>query len=186
MSLIFCACGCKKTLEDTDSSGRKRKYILGHNSTGNYICNTTNDFWNKINIKNNDDCWIWLGGLFKTGYGAFHINYKTVLAHRYSYELTYGKILNGMLVLHKCDNKKCCNPKHLFLGTQKDNMDDMINKGRSLFGEKHPQHKLMKNNVEEIKKLYTEGKYSQYNLAKIFNVKQVTIWRIINNVAWRK
>lgn len=82
-------------------------------------------------------CWNWLGGLFKeTGYGKFNAgkgeNGKTITAyaHRVSYELHTGPIPEGMQVLHRCDNPRCVRPDHLFLGTQLDNMRDMIAKGR--------------------------------------------------------
>jgi hypothetical protein len=87
-------------------------------------------FWKKVN--KTEDCWLWLGHLQR--YGRFKPqgirNSPQVLAHRYSYELHFGPIPIGMNVLHKCDNPACVNPDHLFLGTQKDNVIDMMNKGR--------------------------------------------------------
>jgi len=94
--------------------------------------NTINSIWLKINIKSSDECWEYIGLLDKDGYGSFMINYKNMRAHRVAYESFYGSIPKKLLVLHKCDNPSCCNPNHLWLGTNKDNTQDMINKGRGI------------------------------------------------------
>jgi hypothetical protein len=87
-------------------------------------------FWGKANVTDDDnDCWEWKG-LLNRGYGRLSVNGTFYLAHRYSYELANGPILNGLFCCHKCDNRKCVNPKHLFLGTHNDNMRDMSEKGR--------------------------------------------------------
>jgi hypothetical protein len=76
------------------------------------------------------DCWIWLGSYNENGYGVFHYDKKLKLAHRFSYEFYKGEIPKGLFVCHSCDNTACVNPDHLWLGTQEDNMNDMIAKGR--------------------------------------------------------
>jgi hypothetical protein len=92
-------------------------------------------FWDKV--RKTKFCWIWQGGRTGSNYGELHRNNRPILAHRYSYELHYGPITNGLWVLHHCDNPPCVNPSHLFLGTPKDNTQDMINKGRAAFMRKH-------------------------------------------------
>ena len=84
-------------------------------------------------VKKTNTCWVWTGCRVSNRYGNILINGKHTLAHRYSYELHKGKIANGLYVCHKCDNGLCVNPDHLFLGTQLDNMRDMIKKGRGCF-----------------------------------------------------
>ena len=79
------------------------------------------------------DCWVWQAGKNNIGYGMIRDNKRMRTAHRVSYEEHIGKIPAGMLVLHSCDNTKCCNPNHLRLGTHKDNTRDMISKGRNRY-----------------------------------------------------
>jgi hypothetical protein len=87
-------------------------------------------FWPKLN--KGDGCWEWTGGCNDWGYGMMKGDGgKMLYAHRVSYELHHGEIPNGLFVCHVCDNPKCANPDHLFLGTHKDNMADMMVKGRA-------------------------------------------------------
>lgn len=93
-------------------------------------------FWRRV--KKGDGCWLWEGAWSKkTGYGSFRVGTKhtdpTNGAHRVAWELQHGSIQKGMEVLHRCDNRLCVRPDHLFLGTQQDNIDDMYAKGRDAF-----------------------------------------------------
>lgn len=76
-------------------------------------------------------CWIWLGPRLRNKYGSFTRFSQHILAHRFSYEITYGPLRDGMWSLHKCDNKLCCRPDHLFEGDMFDNMQDASRKGRT-------------------------------------------------------
>lgn len=100
-------------------------------------------FWKKVEIGNEDECWNWVGAIDTPKYGAFKYNGKKVNSHRMAWFLTYGEFPE-LLVLHSCDNRKCCNPKHLFLGTHKDNVQDMISKNRVNYkkGSEHPLYIL--------------------------------------------
>lgn len=113
-------------------------------------------------------------------------------AHCFSYELNIGS-RNGLQVLHKCDNKLCVRPDHLFLGTQKDNMHDMIKKGRAAYGDKlnhpsqhgenNPQAKLTKELVKKIRSEYKSG-IRQCDLMKKYSVPRANIWAIVHNKSW--
>jgi hypothetical protein len=143
-------------------------------------------FWNKAESKSKDGCWEWQKATQSKGYGSVNIgNGKTALAHRVAYEITYGTIPDGLNVLHHCDNRRCINPKHLFLGTCEDNSRDMVNKGRQAKGEGNGQSKLTVKEVIRIRELYYSGDYSYNELAKLFPVCSVTIRGIVKEKYWR-
>jgi hypothetical protein len=142
-------------------------------------------FWDKVDVKSNDECWEWKLANNKYGYGSVSINNKTYRAHRIAYELYHNRpIQEGMIILHSCDNRRCCNPNHLSEGTNKDNSKDMINKGRSLTGERNPDAKLTYQQVEDIRLKYSIGNISWNKLANEYNVSKRTIGRIINKKTW--
>lgn len=90
-------------------------------------------FWDRV--EQSDGCWLWVAGTKNSGYGVFAPTHGEVhMAHRYSWMLANGPIPDGMLVCHTCDVKLCVRPDHLFLGTAKENMDDMRRKGRATWG----------------------------------------------------
>ncbi len=116
-------------------------------------------FWSKVD--KTGDCWLWLGQLNINGYGTICMpNHKNKMAHRIAYELNFA-ILDStpskLYVCHKCDNPKCVNPQHLFLGTHQNNMDDMKAKARTAHGEKCHNSKLTDEKVREARKLKKEG-----------------------------
>lgn len=84
----------------------------------------------RIQIDPITNCWLWLNSQNGIGYGLVTVDYKHYYAHRLAYQISYGKIPKGMNVLHKCDVRNCCNPQHLWLGTQKDNLQDAAKKQR--------------------------------------------------------
>lgn len=87
-------------------------------------------FWSKVSIREPKECWPWIGKRDKDGYGKIRNYYKEVRAHRLSYELNIGDIPTGKVVCHSCDNPRCVNPSHLWVGTIGDNNRDMYQKGR--------------------------------------------------------
>ncbi len=121
--------------------------------------------------KLDNGCWKFIGTVDKCGYGKLTVNKKRVNTHRISYELYKGPIPKGMLVCHSCDNPACVNPSHLWLGTPKENTQDMIAKKRY----KSPPSKLSDIQILEIKEKYIPYKYHTYMLAKEYGVSQQTI-----------
>ena len=81
-------------------------------------------------VGDKSDCWVWTGGVNTGGYGMFWTGNRNTLSHRYAYEKYVGKIPKGMLACHRCDNRRCVNPKHIFIGTHQDNTIDAFQKGR--------------------------------------------------------
>src|SRR5882757_8673030 len=88
--------------------------------------------YRRIDWSDHDACWEWPGAHNFKGYGLISVQNRHVCTHRLMYWVERGPIPSGMLVLHKCDNSKCCNPAHLFLGTHKENTQDMIKKRRGV------------------------------------------------------
>jgi len=136
------------------------------------------------------DCLIWPKGKTKYGYGEVSICGVQMMAHRLVYWIYCGPIPKGMRVLHKCDNPPCVNPKHLFLGTAKDNSMDAWNKGRlkpipPRPGELNHNSVLSDKKVIEIRRRYAAGGVLQKELAAEFGVSQVTISSITRLKIWR-
>lgn len=140
-----------------------------------------------IDRSNKNGCHIWIGNRNnKMGYGRFRVQNRLELAHRFGYELKYGKIPVGYMVLHKCDNPPCQNSKHWFIGTAKDNMTDMIKKGRGnkARGEQNNLSKLTEKQVIEIRKRYISEKITHRKLASEYGVTHSTIGDIIRKNIW--
>lgn len=130
-----------------------------------------------------NECWGWAASKQFRGYGQLHYKTGMVTAHRISYELFVGPIPKGMHVLHHCDNRECTNPAHLFLGTQKDNMDDRDSKNRVRHGEAHPYARLTQGDVDEIRQLAATG-MSHAEIANKYDSNTRHIGRIVRGERW--
>ncbi len=186
---------------------------------GNYCCHACSvqdrirtlaeRFWSHVE-KSEQGCWLWTASRMVSGYGQFGIR-KGVLtgAHRMAWKLTFGAIPDGLLVCHKCDNKLCVRPDHLFLGTASDNVHDMIAKGRHSGitkpesfrrGEKHhwrlhpemtlkgglnPNAKLTTEQVIAIRERGTAGSMPRKEIAAEYGVATALVGQILRGTAWR-
>lgn len=142
-------------------------------------------FWNRV--KKTKKCWVWSGSIMMSGYGRININNKHYYAHRLSFEIHNGAVPKGLYVCHKCDNKKCIRPSHLFLGTPLDNMIDKTKKGRQAHnvGEFAGGAKLTNKDVEEIKSSYQRRIITQEMLSKKFKVSRRHIGNILQAKRWK-
>lgn len=144
-------------------------------------------FWARVKKLPGNGCWEWQGRIEKNGYARIRLenSRERVLVHRLSYELTVGSIPKGKLVLHDCDNRRCVRSSHLFIGTQKNNMEDMIAKGRAnkAQGERHGMAKLSEQQVRALLAAYANGS-SQMALALKYGVHFMTVHKIVNGKRW--
>ncbi|MCE5310429.1 MAG: HNH endonuclease [Acidobacteriales bacterium] len=145
-------------------------------------------------------CWIWTGRTNHNGYGRISVSFdgKRIMArtHRISWEIHHGKIPDGMLVLHRCDNPACANPDHLFLGSHQDNQNDCTIKNRKngRRGKRRPYgprdftvpRVLTQNQVDEIRAMRRNLKVSCSEIAKIYGVSRAMVWLIVTGKAWKR
>jgi len=146
--------------------------------------NDVERFWSKVN--KTEGCWNWTASLNTSGYGQSKLNGKNVLAHRLSYVMNHPNTINllegrrEICVCHKCDNPKCVNPAHLFLGSKADNMKDMVAKGRMI-----GNVKLTEDDVREIRTQYATGGITLKKLAREYEVSLEGIHAIIRRRTWK-
>jgi len=146
--------------------------------------------WGSVTEAPVDLCWEWKStSRLQSGYGRITIDKQQCLAHRVAWEWAFGPIDKGMLVRHKCDNPTCCNPFHLELGTDQDNYNDMVERGRRIFsgakGERNCKAKLSAEQVQQIRAMYKAGGESTNTLASKFNVTQALISQIVLHKIWK-
>lgn len=156
-----------------------------------------NRFWDKVALTEDYNlCWIWQAGCSERGYGRYHIIDRDFAAHRIAYVLHYKKDPLEFGVLHSCDNPRCVNPKHLFLGTNNDNVQDKVKKGRQarptnkwkgkerpeIKKWNNPQNKLSESQWYEVKNIYEKGKLSYQKIADIYGISKRATMGIVKKM----
>lgn len=185
----YCHCGCgqKTPLSKTTRPSRNQiageptRFAIGHGNRRPIA----ERFWEKVDRSGGPDaCWLWQG--VKSGkYGQIWHQGKNEYAHRVSYLLNIGPISDGLFVCHECDNRLCVNPAHLWLGTHDDNMQDMVDKGRSAPQEGSQNHsaKLTDADILQIRELAGEG-VRHADIAKRYGVHRATVSYIVGGKTW--
>ena len=147
------------------------------------------------------ECRFWIGGYVPAGYGVISVNGRQTYTHRAAWIDKYGQIPDGLQVLHMCDVPACINPEHLFLGSQSENIQDMLRKGRGNYknrargerhhwhggghkGENHPGSKLSQADVNAIRSSYASGATTQVELARRYGVGQSLVSLIVRRKSW--
>lgn len=167
-------------------------------------------FMQKVAIS--DECWLWTASTMGNGYGQFNLYGKKVYAHRASYQFFIGPVDDGLKVRHTCDTPRCVRPDHLKLGTQKENVADMLERGRAwvwtkperlargdrngmrtqphrrpcVTGVRNGQARLNPEQVEQIRSRYTAGGITQAALAREYGVHPTAVFKIIHRLRWKE
>lgn len=190
----YCHCGCgKKTNiaqmtsnKDHITKGQPCYFLSGH---GNGFSSPAKRFWSKVKIGNPDECWNWIPKVNRYGYGQFLIHGHHHSAARFAYELTNGPLPKELLACHKCNNRACCNPSHIYAGTQKENIQDCKQAGHfhdliHKRGIEHHNAKLTEDDIRQIRDAYANGIATELQLAKRFNVTRANIYLIVRRKHW--
>lgn len=140
-------------------------------------------FWRRVT--KTPGCWLWTGTRDEYGYGVVWANDSRNTAHRYSYRLHFGNIPDGLCVLHRCDNRVCVRPDHFFLGTNQDNMNDMVAKQRQCRGESMHSSKMTVAKVIEMRRQHDEDGRSIFSLSKEYGIHNKSAHDIIFRKTWK-
>lgn len=141
-------------------------------------------FWGRVNVAGDNDCWEWTRGTTSDGYGVFHFGNSSIRAHRFSYQQSNGRITEHECVLHSCDNTRCVNPKHLWIGTRAENNADKESKKRGIHpvqwaGESNTNAVLTTPEVVAARVMHRKG-LPQARIAKLLGVSTASVSMIVS------
>lgn len=178
----ICSCGRKIS---TPQGKRCRRCYLAYRKTPEGVAEF---FWAHVDRSGGPDaCWPWRGVHLPNGYGRYSAKaFGTGVAHRVAWIITFGPVAKGLDVMHRCDNRTCCNVfKHCLLGTRKHNMQDAVAKGRTSRSFQHPHSKLTPQTAFYLKHLYATGLFTQQSLGRWFEVCGDTVSRLVRGASYR-
>lgn len=147
-------------------------------------------FWGRVRKGGKDECWEWTLSFHDTGYGLYSFcigpsRPLCIKAHRIAYYFKHRELPESRFICHHCDNRKCVNPRHLFLGNGRLNVQDMVNKKRQAVGRKIFTVKLFPDQVQEIRYLYHVKKIENQYLAEAYKVSDTCIHNVVTGKLWR-
>jgi hypothetical protein len=179
-----CACAATKRWDDAHPAqviARKRRHQPVKGTRPRYA-SVEERFWAKVH--KNSGCWEWTAALSTGGYGRLGVNGQSLAAHRLAWQFTIGPVPEGLCVLHRCDNRRCVRPGHLYLGTYRDNARDREMRGRShdRSGMHNGRARFTEDQVREIRRLAET--MPQYEVANRFDTTQARVSEMVRRTTW--